>query len=53
MFPAIEKHFSKHTDVAGIPKYLTAKITINGYFVARVIHHSKASESNLSCGSTK
>lgn len=28
MFPAIEKHLSELTDVAGIPKYFFAKATI-------------------------
>jgi hypothetical protein len=53
MFPSVEKHLSELTDVAGIPKYFFAKATINGYFDARVFHHSSASKSNFNCGSAK
>jgi len=53
MFSAVEKHRSELTDVAGIPKYFTARPTINGYFVLRVFHYSRGSKSNLNCGSAK
>jgi len=53
MFPAVEKHLSELTDVAGIPKYFIARATISGYFDVRVFHHSSASKSNFNYGSAK
>jgi hypothetical protein len=53
MFPAVEKHLSELTDVAGILNNFFAKITISGYFYAHIFHHFSASKSNFNCGSAK
>lgn len=46
MFPAVEKHLSELTDVAGIAKYCFANSARAGYLFSLHFHHSNELRSN-------
>jgi hypothetical protein len=46
-FPAVDKHHSEITDVAGIDKYFLANIVIFEYFSSLNFHQSNGFKSNF------